>query len=165
MKAFNIPSISPELANDNYFSGEFFIQYDFVVREVLRDNEPWIMHTFKKLGGEVDISNVNLNGNKLSFDMVNTGLQDWNMATENLAIEVTSPTNQDVATAINLPNFAVRQGKRLEITLENVPSSGFEVDFKYKKFGSDTEPTVQRVQVGKVAPAVAPQSVPMLLVI
>jgi hypothetical protein len=25
MKAFNIPSISPELANDNYFSGEFFI--------------------------------------------------------------------------------------------------------------------------------------------
>ena len=79
------------------------------------------MHTFKKLGGEVNISNVNLNGNKLSFDMVNTGLQDWNMATEGLAIEVTSPTNQDVATAINLPNFAVRQGKRLEITLENLP--------------------------------------------
>ena len=75
------------------------------------------MHTFKKLGGEVDISNVNLNGNKLSFDMVNTGLQDWNMESEGLAVEVTSPTNADVATAISLPNFAVRQGKRLEITL------------------------------------------------
>ena len=79
------------------------------------------MHTFKKLGGEADISNVNLNGNKLSFDMVNTGLQDWNMGSEGLSIEVSSPTNQDIATTINLPNFSVRQGKRLEIALENVP--------------------------------------------
>lgn len=91
MKAFNIPSVSPELGNDNFFSGEFFIQYDFVVREVLRDNEPWIMHTLKKLGGEVAISNVGVAGNVFSFDMTNTGLQDWNMATEGLKIEVSSP--------------------------------------------------------------------------
>jgi len=91
MKAFNIPSVSPELGNDNFFSGEFFIQYDFVVREVLRDNNPWIIHTFKKLGGEVAISNVNLAGNVLAFDMVNTGLQDWNMASEGLSLELSSP--------------------------------------------------------------------------
>jgi hypothetical protein len=53
--------------------------------------------------------------------MINTGLQDWNMASEGLSIEVSSPTNHQVATTINLPNFSVRQGKRLEITLENVP--------------------------------------------
>jgi len=53
--------------------------------------------------------------------MVNTGLQDWNMGSEGLSIEVSSPTNHQVATTINLPNFSVRQGKRLEITLENVP--------------------------------------------
>ena len=51
MKAFNIPSVSPELANDNFFSGSFFLPYDFVVREVLRDNMPWVKTTFQKLGG------------------------------------------------------------------------------------------------------------------
>ena len=55
MKAFNIPSVSPELANDNFFSGSFFLPYNFVVREVLRDNMPWINTTFKKLGGEAKI--------------------------------------------------------------------------------------------------------------
>jgi hypothetical protein len=42
------------------------------------------MHTFKKLGGEVEISNANLSGKVFSFDMTNTGLQDWNMASEGL---------------------------------------------------------------------------------
>jgi len=50
-----------------------------------------------------------------------------------------------------LPNFSVRQGKRLEITLEDAPQSGFEVDFKFKKFGSDVELTVERVKVGEIA--------------
>ena len=49
------------------------------------------MHTLKKLGGEVAISNVGVAGNVFSFDMTNTGLQDWNMATEGLKIEVSSP--------------------------------------------------------------------------
>jgi hypothetical protein len=91
MKAFNIPSVSPELANDNFFSGEFFLQYDFVAREVLRDNEPWILHTFKKLAGETKIQNINIANNVFSFDMVNIGLQDWNMFTEGLTLEIASP--------------------------------------------------------------------------
>ena len=73
MKAFNIPSVSPELANDNFFSGSFFLPYNFVVREVLRDNMPWISHTFKKLGGEVKVENAAVNGDVVSWDMTNIG--------------------------------------------------------------------------------------------
>ena len=53
MKQFNIPSVSPELGNDDFFSNNFFLDYDVTVRGVLRDNYPWIYHTFKKLGGEI----------------------------------------------------------------------------------------------------------------
>ena len=42
LKTFDIPSVSPELANDNFFSSQFNLEYDFVVRDVLRDNNPWI---------------------------------------------------------------------------------------------------------------------------
>ena len=31
MKQFNIPSVSPELGNDDFFSNKFFLDYDFVV--------------------------------------------------------------------------------------------------------------------------------------
>ena len=74
MKAFNIPSVSPELANDNFFSGSFFLPYNFVVREVLRDNMPWINTTFKKLGGEVKIDKLAVSENKFYWDMTNIGL-------------------------------------------------------------------------------------------
>jgi len=56
MKQYNIPSVSPELANDDFFSMGFFIEYDFVARGVLRDNYPWILHTFKKLAGEMQVN-------------------------------------------------------------------------------------------------------------
>ena len=85
MKQFNIPSVSPELGNDNVFSGEFFLQYEFVSREVLRDNHPWIQYTIDKLGGEISLSNKNqtmpaVEGDnyKFSYTVTNTGLQDWN---------------------------------------------------------------------------------------
>jgi carboxypeptidase T len=55
LKNFNIPSVSPELGNDNVFSSSFFLEYDFVTREVLRDNHPWIKYTIEKLGGEVSL--------------------------------------------------------------------------------------------------------------
>ena len=29
-----------------------------------------------------------------------------------------------------------------------MPTDGFEVDFKYKKYGSDTNPTIERVTLG-----------------
>ena len=83
---FNIPSVSPELANDDVFSGDFFLKYDLVVRGVLKDNQPWIYHTFKKLAGEVAIdpfstaSYVNNVGKyDLNFNIKNTGLQAWDM--------------------------------------------------------------------------------------
>ena len=53
MHEFNIPSVSPELANDDYFSNDFFLPYSFVARSVLRDNHPWIYLTFKKLAGQM----------------------------------------------------------------------------------------------------------------
>ena len=90
MKAFNIPSVSPELANDNFFSGSFFLPYDFVVREVLRDNMPWIKTTFQKLGGQAKIDYIGAEGDKFHFDITNIGLQDWNMKNEGLKVEVQS---------------------------------------------------------------------------
>jgi hypothetical protein len=59
------------------------------------------------------------------------------MNTEGLVLEISSP-QFEMNNTINLPDFSVRQGKRFEITLENAPPAGFEVDLKYKKFGSDT---------------------------
>lgn len=56
MHEFNIPSVSPELANDDYFSNDFFLPYDFVARSVLRDNYPWIFMTFKKLAGQLHVN-------------------------------------------------------------------------------------------------------------
>ena len=83
MKQFNIPSVSPELGNDNIFSGEFFLPYAFVSREVLRDNHPWIKYTINKLSGEITVSNKNqsmptIEGNnyKFAYKVRNSGLQD-----------------------------------------------------------------------------------------
>ena len=80
MRQFDIPSVSPELANDNFFSNQFFLEYDFVVRDVLRDNYLWVHYTFKKLSGEVRIEkNATFeklsNGKiKLEFTFTNIGL-------------------------------------------------------------------------------------------
>ena len=69
LKEFNIPSVSPELANDNFFSqGSFFTPYKFVTREILRDNEPWIKYTIDKLAGEVSFSQTSN-----SITMLNNG--------------------------------------------------------------------------------------------
>jgi hypothetical protein len=46
MKEFGIPTVSSELANDDYNSNDFMLKSDNVVRSVLRDNYPWILHTF-----------------------------------------------------------------------------------------------------------------------
>jgi len=82
LKQFNIPSVSPELANDNFYSNDFFIPYKFVTQEVLEDNYPWIHHTFKKLAGELVINpstasfEMSPEGNDLKVDITiqNTGL-------------------------------------------------------------------------------------------
>lgn len=42
LKEFNIPSVSPELANDDFYSTDFFLPYDFVTKSVLKDNLPWV---------------------------------------------------------------------------------------------------------------------------
>ena len=88
MKQYNIPSVSPELANDDFFSNTFFIQYDFVARGVLRDNQPWIWHTFKKLAGEMQINGdgrasytfiPRQNKINLSMTIQNIGLARWEL--------------------------------------------------------------------------------------
>lgn len=51
LKAHGIPSVSPELANDNIFASTFFLPFPFLAREVLRDNHKYVLHTIEKLSG------------------------------------------------------------------------------------------------------------------
>jgi hypothetical protein len=87
MKQYNIPSVSPELGSDSLYSTDFILKYDFAVRDVLKDNTRWIIHTFKKLSGELRINERKFIGeeevfyyekddDKFSFKilLVNTGL-------------------------------------------------------------------------------------------
>lgn len=114
MKQFNIPSVSPELANDDFFSNDFFLKYDYVVRNVLKDNYPWIKHTFKKHAGEVDI---NYGGKAqytrkdgiltIELDVKNIGLQGWNLKQEHFKIHVFDKHGKDVG-FVPLPDLAER---------------------------------------------------------
>ena len=88
MKQFGIPSVSPELANDDFFSNDFFLKYDYVVRNVLKDNYPWIFLTLKKHAGEIDINYGESaqftrakDGKTLTIelDVKNIGLQAWDL--------------------------------------------------------------------------------------
>ena len=51
LNEYGIPSVSPELANDDFYSNDFFLPYAFVARSVVRDNHHWLFHTYKKLAG------------------------------------------------------------------------------------------------------------------
>ena len=114
MKQFNIPSVSPELANDDFFSNDFFLKYDYVVRNVLKDNYPWIKHTFKKHAGEIDI---NYGGKAqytrkdgiltIELDVKNIGLQGWNLRQEHFKIHVFDKHGKDVG-FVPLPDLAER---------------------------------------------------------
>jgi hypothetical protein len=82
MKQFNIPSVSPELANDMIFSTDFFLKHHFVTKKVLSDNLSWVYHTFRKLSGELALDpltnatySIISRGNvALHFDIKNIGL-------------------------------------------------------------------------------------------
>jgi hypothetical protein len=86
MHTFNIPSVSPELGNDDYYSNSFFLPSNLITRGVLRDNLPWIYHTFKKMGGEImldPIYNASYSQDlSINFiiDVKNIGLQNWKLA-------------------------------------------------------------------------------------
>jgi hypothetical protein len=50
------------------------------VRGVLRDNLPWVYHTFKKMAGELQLNplaNATYSGNTFEVELKNIGLQDW----------------------------------------------------------------------------------------
>jgi hypothetical protein len=61
-----------------------------VVKGVLQDNYKWIYHTFKKLGGEIQVNTMNDasyvknedGGYTFTLDVKNIGLQDWDMKSE-----------------------------------------------------------------------------------
>ena len=67
MKQYNIPSVSPELGNDSIYSTDFFVWYDFAVRDILKDNAGWIEHTFKKMSGELRLNDPNYSAGKTKF--------------------------------------------------------------------------------------------------
>lgn len=112
LKAFDIPSVSPELGNDNIFSGSFFLPYDFVSREVLRDNHPWIKYTIEKLGGEISIDDKTVktthdgDNTTFTFNVRNSGLQDWNMFDEGAMMTVSIG---DKTKMVRLPNLKARE--------------------------------------------------------
>lgn len=118
LKKFDIPSVSPELASDNFFSSDFFLPYDFVTREVLRDNHPWIHYTIQKLAGEVSFgknTTVTLlpNGNyQFSFRVRNSGLQNWNLHDENRHI---SFEESGQVVSVPLPNLEARQSSMINV--------------------------------------------------
>lgn len=82
MSQYNIPSVSPELGNDDLFSHSFFLESDYIVKSVLKDNYPWIYHTFKKIAGEIKVNPFknatfsfnNQNEITFRFDIQNIGL-------------------------------------------------------------------------------------------
>lgn len=127
-KTFNIPSVSPELGNDNLLSADFFLPFKFVAREVLRDNHPWIKHTIDKLTGELTIPTKAdsveklANGNYLvSFTVQNTGLSDWNLADEKIPFFVDRVAHNDYRTLgmYELPNLKARETKQISIELKH----------------------------------------------
>lgn len=154
MKQFNIPSVSPELANDDFFSNDFFLKYDYVVRGVLKDNYPWIKHTFKKHAGEVDINygdkaQYTRNGSILTIelDIKNIGLQNWNLNQEHFKIHVFDKHGKDVG-FVPLPDLGERQETKVvyQIDTERHPlrtnaAGQIEIDVKYRKFASDQKST------------------------
>lgn len=119
MKAFNIPSVSPELGNDNIFSSDFFIPYKFVTREVLRDNHPWILHTIRKLAGEISLSKslssviAKGNGNvAVTFTLHNSGLQDQRLADQGQNLIVKTSTS---SLKVPLPNMGERENIQIKL--------------------------------------------------
>mmetsp|Transcript_9679 Transcript_9679/g.14728 ORF Transcript_9679/g.14728 Transcript_9679/m.14728 type:complete len:288 (-) Transcript_9679:301-1164(-) len=126
MKTFNIPSVSPELASDDYFSTDFFLPYDFVTRGVLKVNYPWVKHTFKKLAGEIEVdplknSTFSISGGRnitLSLNIKNTGLQDWNMDDENRTVIVLDSAAQNMLAMAPLPNIPARNSTHMNITFD-----------------------------------------------
>ena len=124
MHEFNIPSVSPELANDDVFSGDFVIKYDLVVRNILKDNYPWIYHTFKKMAGEVQFdplksATFSLNGDSLylSLDIKNIGLQDWKMKDEGLQAQYRIGKSNRFH-SFNMPNIEARKSAQIEIPVD-----------------------------------------------
>jgi len=152
MHEFNIPSVSPELANDDVFSGDFIIKYDLVVRGILKDNYPWIFHTFKKMAGELEFdplrnATFTTNGStlRLSIDVKNIGLQDWNMKSEggdhawyNLGGKGWIP--------LAMPNIKARSSAHLTLDIDTTglpkdllmnKDGNVKLDIKYMQFPSD----------------------------
>jgi len=114
MKEFNIPSVSPELGNDNLFSTDFYLPYDFVAREVLRDNHPWIEFTMKKLNDEMTLNPIGQvtetpSTYVLNFTVTNTGLTSWTQCYNLTVLNTTSK--------FSACNLKVRESKTFSITM------------------------------------------------
>lgn len=147
MKQFDIPSVSPELANDNFFSNQFFLEYDFVVRDVLRDNYPWIHYTFKKMSGEVRIEkNATFekldNGKiKLQFTITNIGLQQRTVP----VTEFTAFEHPEAKMVMDNQNATLmpRETRTISFEIENNASVVYNVrkeialHFIFTRFSSD----------------------------
>ena len=148
-KTFDIPSVSPELANDNFFSSDFFLQHDHVVREVLRDNHPWILYTLKKLSGELSlekgahVQDASKTHKKYTFKVRNSGLQDWHLGQENYTMEIFNSKNHTIG-HVKVPDIKARESAQLSFTYPSTHPLDF-VTVVYNKYHTDSFPTVETI--------------------
>lgn len=126
---FGIPSVSPELANDDFFSNDFFLPYPFVTRSVLRDNQDYIFTTMKKLAGQVLID-----GSKnasyqiqpehgylsLNFTVQNIGLQHWYKSQDPFQVRVLGLKDDSIVAMRRLPSMKTRQSINLSVTMPKI---------------------------------------------
>lgn len=153
-KTFNIPSVSPELANDNFFSSDFFLKHDHVVREVLRDNHPWVVHTFKKLSGELSIEkgahvqDVSPTQKKYTFKVRNSGLQDWNLGKEGYQMEIYNTKNHTIG-HVKVPDIKARETAQVSFVYPSThPLES--VIVAYNKYHTDSFPTIENIDFDHV---------------
>lgn len=93
--SYHISSVSPELATNNTV-GEWFMMNKPLAREILRENHPYIYFTIKKMCGEVHVEPKDHSDDtnqpeflKITFNVKNIGMSDWNLKDENQRLLVT----------------------------------------------------------------------------
>lgn len=157
MKQYNIPSVSPELANDDFFSNNFFIPYDFVTRGVLKDNYPWIKHTFKKLAGEIKLGaekgayyNLDKNGKvNLNLNIQNIGMSKWELEKQHQVMDLIDSTTGKILARVAIPSLDAREKRNIVAYLGHIDKASKGEDLsllvRFPKFAVDTAPTYQNV--------------------
>lgn len=138
-----------------------------MTKSVLRDNLPWLYHTFQKLSGEITLNPVNNatftildQGNvTLILDIKNTGLQQWNLEDENITFGVYDAQGKFVA-PLHPANMPARTGSQFMLNIDllshslTINNKKVLVTVGYKRYASDKELSFAKVEFSYEAPRV-----------